>query len=189
MFAVTFTATVARASAIEMPGASFGTAYKACYGAPLSGHSCLDAEGNVTLWPFDVELEVFRHKCDESSNPDSVCVMNHFWCGGDWDGYEKSRLRYYIDGEDEASVDIPFGLGHGSPYVNAEEPAWSAGALFGRTGQPSGIFNTYPIPFASSVRVTVEVSVTLERWRAVAPPTLTDTHPRAESTASCRCSC
>ena len=33
---------------------------------------------------------------------------------------------------------------------------WSAGASFGKTGQPSGIFNTYPIPFGN-VTVTVEL--------------------------------
>lgn len=156
-------------SPLEMPlGASFGTAYKACYGAPLSSHKCVDADGNLTQWPFDKELEVFQHTCDKSEwNPDSVCVMNHFWCGGGWPGYENSRLRYYVDGEEKASVDIPFGLGHGSPYVDVEEPAWSAGALFGRSGQPSGIFNTYPIPFESSVRVTVEVSCHLSHSPSV----------------------
>jgi hypothetical protein len=33
-----------------------------------------------------------------------------------------------------------------------------AGGVFGKTGQPSGIFNTYVIPFKSSIRITVELS-------------------------------
>lgn len=35
-----------------------------------------------------------------------------------------------------------------------DDAPWSAGGTFGKTGQPSGIFNTYAIPF-TTVRVTV----------------------------------
>ena len=122
---------VAATAAIELPGASFGTAYKGCFGAPLSPHSCLDPDGKQQLWPFDTELTVFEHDCDATVGADSICVMSHFWCGGNWPGYENSRLRYYVDGEATASVDIPIGLGNGSPHVNPDEPPWSAGALFG----------------------------------------------------------
>eukprot|EP00966_Prymnesium_polylepis_P261944 6051113-Prymnesium_polylepis.1 len=137
------------ASAIQPPGASFGTAYKACY------NNCSDASGNTSFWKFDEEIQVFEHFCDATG--DGVCIMNHFWVGANWPGLENSRLRYYVDSEAKASVDIPFGLGNGSPHVDEAQPPWSAGALFGRTGQPTGIFNTYPIPFASHVRITVEL--------------------------------
>jgi hypothetical protein len=55
--------------------------------------------------------------------------------------------------ETTASVNFPIGLGHGSSMVDDDAP-WSAGGTFGKTGQPSGIFNTYAIPF-STIRVTV----------------------------------
>ena len=153
--------------ALQAPGASFGTAYKGCY------QNCSDDSGNTSWWPYEEEVEVFSHVCDgvavhtsrelRQVSPESVCVMDHLWIGSDWPGFQDSRLRYYIDGETTASVDFPFGLGNGSPHLDASEPPWSAGALFGRTGQPSGIFNTFPIPFGRSVRVVVELRTTVPK--------------------------
>jgi hypothetical protein len=139
----------------NLPGRTFGTAYKGWY------KPCFNESGQQNLWPFDRELDVFEHQC--SSGAGSVCVMKHLWCGGVWPGYADSRIRYYIDGEAVASVDFPLGLGHGSSMLEDErQPSWSAGSLFGWTGRPSkgGVFNTYPIPFAKSIRVTVTLLTT-----------------------------
>lgn len=103
---------------------------------------------------------MFNHTCKplQATNGAQAggCVMQHMWTGGAWDGYELSRVRYYIDGETVASVDIPIGMGTGQPYGDDDGP-WAAGVAFGKTGQPSGTFNTFAIPFQESVTVTVEL--------------------------------
>ena len=139
-----------------LPGRTFGVAYKGCF------EPCVNASGQQNLWPFDRELTVFEHSCATAAGS-SVCVMQHMWAGGCWPGYKDSRIRYYVDGEPSASVDFPLGLGHGSSMLEdvAQQP-WSAGSLFGWTGLPSkgGVFNTYQIPFARSIRVTVTLLTT-----------------------------
>jgi hypothetical protein len=87
--------------------------------------------------------------------------MQHWWSGGNFEGYGLSRVRYYAD--NEAAVDLPFGLAHGlAPSDMDDNGPFSAGSLFGRTGAPlhsgmggSGFFNTYSIPFGASINVTV----------------------------------
>ena len=130
---------------VAFPGESFGTAMKACYTAPGTT-SCVP-------WPANKELVVFEHTLATQGN---IAVMNHFWCGGSWPGYENNVMRYYVDGEEKASVEYPFGLGHGSTMQDNDAP-WSAGQVFGKTGAPSGIFNTYVVPFSASIKVTVEL--------------------------------
>jgi len=77
---------------------------KSCY-RPPSGTGC-------SPWPFDKEVPVFNHSCGAAGGAgSSACVMSHFWSGGAWGGYEHSRLRYYVDGEANASVSFPLGLG------------------------------------------------------------------------------
>lgn len=66
-------------------------------------------------------------------------------------GYENNILRYYVDGEKEASVAFPFGLGHGSTMVDNDGP-WSAGSVFGKTGEPSGT-HTYIYKLTSNNRM------------------------------------
>ena len=39
----------------------------------------------------------------------------------------------------------------------ATPPILGAGAAFGKTGSPSGTFNTFPVPFATSINITVEI--------------------------------
>ncbi len=80
--------------------------------------------------------------------------LTHMWFGGAWPGYEKTRLRVYVDGEQPAAIDMELGLGHGQGFGDEAAP-WG-GDRVGRTGQPSGIYNTYRIPFGKSVRVTAQ---------------------------------
>ena len=76
------------------------------------------------------------------------------WFGGDWPGYEKTRIRVYVDGERTPSIDMEMGLGHGVGFGEAAAP-WGAARL-GKTGHPSGVYNAYRIPFGSGVRVTAQ---------------------------------
>ena len=151
---------------------TFGVSYKA--NSPTGG-----------AWPANEEVEVFTYNCSSSSLIGSfsassargkrddkpaagagavaACTMDYFWAGGKWPDYFSSRIRYYVDGESTASVDLPFDLAHGSNMVDDDAP-WAAGQFFGKTGQPSGIFNTHRVPFQRSIRVTVELTTGCSRF-------------------------
>jgi len=68
---------------------------------------------------------------------------------------ENMRIRIYIDGEDEASVDFQVLLAHGIGFgQNLENPyiPWGNNRLAHEAR--GGIYNTYDIPFMKSFRVT-----------------------------------
>jgi len=111
---------------------TFGTAGKAVY--PFT-------EGDKT------EATLFEHTGTGS--------LNHMWFGGKWTDYEKLRIRVYVDGERVASIDMELFLGHGIGFKDESAP-WGTKRL-GKTGQPSGIYNTYRIPFGKSVRITAQL--------------------------------
>ncbi len=80
--------------------------------------------------------------------------LTHMWFGGDWPGYERTRIRVYVDGEKEPSIDMELGLGHGYGFGDKAAP-WGSAKL-GKTGHPSGLYNTYKIPYGSGIRVTAQ---------------------------------
>jgi hypothetical protein len=90
------------------------------------------------------EAELLRHEGRGS--------LTHMWFGGDWPGYERTRIRVYVDGEATPSIDMELGLGHGVGFADSDAP-WG-GSRLGKTGHPSGLYNTYRIPFGKSIRVT-----------------------------------
>jgi hypothetical protein len=92
------------------------------------------------------EAELLRH--------DGQGCLTHMWFGGDWPGYDQTRIRIYVDGETTPSIDMELGLGHGVGFGDAAAP-WGA-AKVGKTGHPSGLYNTYRIPFGKSIRVTAQ---------------------------------
>lgn len=92
------------------------------------------------------EAELFRHE-------GSGC-LTHMWFGGDFPDYGQARIRIYVDGEETASIDMELMLGVGIGFQDPAAP-WGI-ARFGKTGQPSGIYHTYHIPFAAGVRVTAQ---------------------------------
>ena len=93
-----------------------------------------------------VEAELFRHR--------GKGFLSHMWFGGDFKNYGLTRIRVYVDGESEASIDMELMMGHGIGFQDESAP-WGVERI-GKTGQPSGIYNTYRIPFGSSVRVTAQ---------------------------------
>jgi len=109
---------------------TFGTVGKAVY--PLKGGR---------------EAELFRH--------DGKGCLTHMWFGGNWKDYGKLRLRVYVDGEKAASIDMELHMGHGIGFQDDAAP-WSARRI-GKTGSPSGVYNTYRVPFGTSVRVTAQL--------------------------------
>jgi len=93
-----------------------------------------------------VEAELFRYT--------GKGFLTHMWFGGDFKNYGLTRIRVYVDGEREASIDMELMMGHGIGFQDDDAP-WGVERI-GKTGQPSGIYNTYRIPFAKSVRVTAQ---------------------------------
>ena len=89
--------------------------------------------------------------------------LTRLWFGGDWlaydwPAYEKTRLRVYVDGETRPSINMNMavGLGHGYGFGDGAAP-WGTERM-GKTGHPSGVYNTYEIPFGTSIRVTAQRS-------------------------------
>ncbi len=80
--------------------------------------------------------------------------LTHMWFGGDWPGYERTRIRIYVDGQQRASIDMQLGLGHGVGFGDDAAP-WGS-AKMGKTGHPSGLYNAFKIPFGNGIRVTAQ---------------------------------
>ncbi len=80
--------------------------------------------------------------------------LTHMWFGGSFKGFERSRIRVYVDGERQASIDMDLFVGHGMGFGDDHAP-WGI-ARIGKTGHPSGVYNTYRIPFGRSIRVTAQ---------------------------------
>jgi hypothetical protein len=94
-----------------------------------------------------VEAELFKE--------DGAGVLTHMWFGGDWNGYLRTRLRIYVDGETKPSIDMQLGLGVGIGFEDTNP--WGI-ARMGKTGNHSGLYNTFRIPFGKGVRVTAQLA-------------------------------
>ena len=122
-------------------GPTFGTAHKGCWTPPSCGGP--GAPGCACrTFPQGVEVPVYNTSCDSpmmatnregtavvtSGTAAGFCVMQHLWTGGSAPAglYGSYRIRYYIDGEKTASVNLPIGLATGQPYGDNDGP-WSAG--------------------------------------------------------------
>jgi hypothetical protein len=81
--------------------------------------------------------------------------LTHMWFGGDWKGYLRTRVRVYVDGEKTASIDMELGLGVGIGFEDTAAP-WGI-ARMGKTGNHSGVYNTFRIPFGGAIRVTAQL--------------------------------
>jgi hypothetical protein len=99
------------------------------------------------------EVELLRHE--------GRGCLTHMWFGGNWPGYERTRIRVYVDGETTAAIDMELGLGHGYGFADNFAP-WGT-ARIGRTGNPSGVYDTYRIPFGTGVRVTAQLPPDIKR--------------------------
>jgi len=77
--------------------------------------------------------------------------LTHMWFGGDWEGYGKTRIRVYVDKEPSPSIDMELALGHGDGF--GDPGPWGC-ARMGKTGNRSGLYNTFRIPFGREIRIT-----------------------------------
>ena len=80
--------------------------------------------------------------------------MTHFWFGGNYSGVEDTRIRYYVDGEKVASIDMDLYMGHGIGFNDNHAPC--ATRYAGKIGKRNGIYNNYRIPFGKSIRITAQ---------------------------------
>lgn len=99
-----------------------------------------------TILAGDREAELYAFK-------GKGCIT-HMWFGGAWPGYDKTRIRFYVDEETSPSIDMELFLGHGIGHAEQAAP-WGTEKL-GKTGEPSGLYNTYRIPFGKSIRITAQ---------------------------------
>jgi hypothetical protein len=83
-------------------------------------------------------------------------TLTHMWFGGSWTGWGDTRIRVYVDGEEQPGIDFELFMGHGIGW-NDEAAPWGTNRV-GKTGHPSGIYNTYKIPFGKGVKVTAELA-------------------------------
>ena len=97
----------------------------------------------------DVEATLFRH--------DGKGCLTHMWFGGEWKDCERTRIRVYVDGELKPSIDMELFLGHGIGFGDNFSP-WGT-ARIGKIGTGTSVYNTYRIPFGTSVRVTASSSL------------------------------
>ena len=78
-----------------------------------------------------------------------------------------SRVRMYIDGETQASLDFDMYLFHGiGDCVEAETrqtPLWGT-KRFGHLASGGGLYNNIRIPFSKSIKVTIEAPSPTNYW-------------------------
>jgi Protein of unknown function (DUF2961) len=87
---------------------------------------------------------------------DGAGTLTHMWFGGSWPGWGDTRIRIYVDGEQRPGIDMALFLGHGIGWGNDSAP-WGTNRI-GKTGRPSGVYNTYRIPFGEGVKVTASLA-------------------------------
>jgi hypothetical protein len=80
--------------------------------------------------------------------------LSHFWFGGNFKGVENTRIRYYVDGEKTASIDMDLYFGHGIGFNDNHAP-WAT-KFVGKIGKRNGLYNNYRIPFGKRIQVTAQ---------------------------------
>ncbi|KAH3756429.1 DUF2961 domain-containing protein [Pelomyxa schiedti] len=107
------------------------------------------SSGSVTT----TETIVFQHWLAEGDTG----AMTHFWMTIP-NGYENGLLvRYYVDGELDASIEFEPPLACGVGFGDSQAP-WGI-HWFGKGANSGSWFNNFIIPFKSSIVVTVQHTV------------------------------
>jgi hypothetical protein len=119
---------------------------------------CKESTGDLKAFGSIGKGETLLTKGDETVllHHQGKGALTHMWFGGDFRGYEQTRIRVYIDGEEISSIDMELFLGHGIGYNDSFAPFTTD--KMGKTGSPSGIYNTFRIPFGKEVKVTAQLS-------------------------------
>ncbi len=116
-----------------------------------------DISSLKTFGTMGKELQILKKEQEtELFNYEGKGCLTHMWFGGDLNGHEDMSIRVYVDGEEQASIDMELFLGHGIGFKDSYAP-WGT-ELMGNMGRTSGIYNTYKIPFTKKVRITAQLS-------------------------------
>ena len=86
--------------------------------------------------------------------------LTYMWFAGGWKGFDHTVIRIYVNGSKTPCIDMQLGLGHGMGYRVAKP--WGVG-MIGQTGIPSGVYDTYQIPYQTSIRVTAQLAPTVKK--------------------------
>jgi len=84
-------------------------------------------------------------------------MLSYFWMAGEWEGLNETIFTIYIDDKYEIIFQYYLGMGIGF----GQEDAWGI-PLMGKGATTSSVYNTYKIPFQSSVRVTARLSMSTQ---------------------------
>jgi hypothetical protein len=83
-------------------------------------------------------------------------TLTHMWFGGSWSGWGGTRIRVYVDSEERPGIEFALFMGHGVGWDDETAP-WGTSRM-GKTGHPSGVFNSYKIPFGNGIKMTAELA-------------------------------
>src|SRR5512142_2916183 len=72
------------------------------------------AEKEKTVLKGVIEAELFRHA--------GKGFLTHMWFGGDFKNYGLTRIRVYVDGEQEPGIDMELMMGHGIGFEDEAAP-------------------------------------------------------------------
>lgn len=97
------------------------------------------------------EMHLFSHTIESAGD---YGVMTHFWVTGPagTPSVDDAVFRYYIDGEQTASIEFTPSLACGVGFNNDEAP-WGT-AWFGKGSASGGWFHNFRIPFQKSILIT-----------------------------------
>ena len=125
--------------------------------------TCCHSNGNPNIRSFsDAIKNGFLKKGEETLlfekwfGEPGMITQQWFTGSGIFD--EHARIRIYIDSEETASLDFNLYLAHGIGVNEATEnqhTPWAVNRM-GHVATGGGLYNSFYIPFGSSVKVTVE---------------------------------
>lgn len=95
---------------------------------------CTILSQSISSQPFVLYLLIVLSTLPLGSPEEAPCTMQHYWSGGFFPEYGASLLRYYVDGEANASVVLPLGMAHGMAADMDDNAPWNAGDIMGKTG-------------------------------------------------------
>ena len=112
-----------------------------------------------TFGTMGKELQILKKNQETElySHEGNGC-LTHMWFGGDLYGHEDMKIRIYVDGEENPSIDMELFLGHGIGFKDDHAP-WGT-EVMGNMGGTSGLYNTYKIPFSEKIRITAQLAPT-----------------------------
>jgi len=99
---------------------------------------------------YATEETIFQHQSATGG------VVTEMWMTGGWDGFAYTRVRIYIDGESEASIDYQLYMAHGIGW--GDDSTWQGNEWVGKTAHGGGVYNTFRIPFSKSIIVTAQLA-------------------------------